>query len=74
MEASSYEVTVYGVLATQLDRNTDLEALVKRLWTRIEDLNMLLQSALLELHDATAPTSDASRFVSDWHRSKGVRL
>lgn len=35
---------------------------------------MLLQSALLELHDVTDPKKSAEKFISEWHRSKGVRL
>jgi hypothetical protein len=55
-------------LAAQLDRNADLEALISRLWLRIERGNVLLQSALLQLHAATEPNTSAARFISTWHR------
>jgi hypothetical protein len=69
-------MTIYDHLAVQLDRNTDLEALVQRLWTRIEAQNILLNSALHELAAATErpPGITVTVFVNTWYRDHGRRF
>jgi hypothetical protein len=69
-------MTVYDHLARQLDRNTDLEALTQRLWIKLEDANILLASALHELHAATRSEHKLTyaAFTSRWYRARGVRL
>jgi hypothetical protein len=61
-------IVIEEYLAAQLDRNTDLERLVSRLWIRVEHGNVLLQSALLQLHAATEPNTSAAKFIATWHR------
>ena len=68
-------MSVYDHLARALDRNTDLEDLVKRLFARIEDQNILLNSALHDLsrHEATTGLSQ-QQFITKWFRARGRRL
>jgi hypothetical protein len=68
-------MTVYDHLARQLDRNTDLEDLVRRLFARIEEGNVLLQSALHDLaqYERGQGLSE-SQFITRWYRNRGRRL
>jgi hypothetical protein len=68
-------MTVYDHLARQLDRNTDLEDLVQRLFARIEEGNILLQSALHDLAQYERSHGMSERqFITAWYRSRGRRL
>ena len=58
-------------LAVSLDRQSDMAELIQRLFARIEEQNVLLQSALHELADAKkAPGESHARFVNEWYRKK----
>lgn len=65
---------VYAVLAAQLDRNSDLEALIKRLFVRIEIQQVLVNSAVHELAatDARPQGQSRERFVNEWYRRHRV--
>lgn len=58
-------------LAASLDRQSDMAQLIQRLFARIEEQNVLLQSALHDLADAKKkPGESHAHFVSEWYRRK----
>jgi predicted outer membrane protein len=67
-------VSIEHYLAAQLDRNADLEDLVKKLFVRLEIQQMLTQSAVHELAATDARPKGVSRekFVSLWFRAHRI--
>lgn len=55
-------------LARSLDRQTRLEDMVKRLWIRIEEQQILLNSALQELAlSKPRPGVSTQMFINRWY-------
>jgi hypothetical protein len=61
------------LLARALDRQAEMEALIKRLYAQLEDTRILLRSALYELA-ATRGESNTTAFANRWYRERRVRL
>ena len=62
-------------LAASLARQQDLDELIRKLWARIEEQQILLNSALHELFTATKPEGySRERFIGSWYSQKRKRL
>jgi hypothetical protein len=63
------------LLARSLDRQTEMEGLIKRLYAQLDETRVLLRSALYELAaEQQAPGRSKEAFVTAWYRRRGVRL
>jgi hypothetical protein len=69
-----HEPTVADYLAASLDRQHDLEQLVTRLFARIEEQNILLNSALHELAAEKAHGISHQLFINRWYADRRMRL
>lgn len=69
----SHNGDVYALLAAQLDRNADLEDLVKKLFRRLEIQQTLLNSAVHELAAVATPKgTPRAKYVNVWYQEHRI--
>ena len=63
------------LLARALDRQTEMEKLIKQLYGQLEETRILLRSALYELAaEKQSRGQSQQQFITAWYRQRRVRL